>query len=81
MRWASRLITLGLLVCLSLAASADTLTGKVVKVADGDASVCVGEFGVRKTPCKSSCLFLGRSTTCRPWFGGTENSCFRYSPA
>ncbi len=33
---AVRVITLGLLVCLSLAAFADTLTGKVVKVADGD---------------------------------------------
>ncbi len=33
---AVRVITLGFLVFLSLAASADTLTGKVVKVADGD---------------------------------------------
>ncbi len=33
---AVRLITLVLLVCLSLAAAANTLTGKVVKVADGD---------------------------------------------
>ncbi len=29
-------ITLGLLTCLSLAAFADTLTGKVVKITDGD---------------------------------------------
>ncbi len=29
-------MTLGLLVCLSLAASADSLTGKVVKITDGD---------------------------------------------
>ncbi len=33
---AVRVITLGLLICLSLAASADSLTGKVVKVVDGD---------------------------------------------
>ncbi len=33
---AVRVITLGFLVFLSLAASADSLTGKVVKVADGD---------------------------------------------
>ncbi len=33
---AVRVITLGLLVCLSLAALADTLTGKVVKITDGD---------------------------------------------
>ncbi len=33
---AVRVITLGLLICLSLAASADTLTGKVVKITDGD---------------------------------------------
>ncbi len=31
-----RLITLGLLVCLSLTAFGDTLTGKVVKITDGD---------------------------------------------
>ncbi len=36
MHWAIRVITLGLLVCLPLAASADTLTGKVVKITDGD---------------------------------------------
>ena len=36
MHWAVRVITLGLLICLSLTASADSLTGKVVKVADGD---------------------------------------------
>ena len=35
-RLAARTITLSLLVFLSRAASADTLTGKVVKVADGD---------------------------------------------
>ena len=34
--WAVRLITLGLLVCLSLTAFGDTLTGKVVKITDGD---------------------------------------------
>ncbi len=33
---AVRVITLFLLVCLSLAAFADTLTGKVVKITDGD---------------------------------------------
>jgi len=33
---AARVITLGLLLCFSLAASADTLTGKVVKITDGD---------------------------------------------
>ncbi len=33
---AVRVITLGLLICLSLAASADSLTGKVVKITDGD---------------------------------------------
>ena len=33
---AIRLITLGVLICLSLPASADTLTGKVVKITDGD---------------------------------------------
>ncbi len=32
----ARVITLCLLAFLSIAASADTLTGKVVKVADGD---------------------------------------------
>ncbi len=36
MHWGVRLITLCFLVFLSLAAFADTLTGKVVKVADGD---------------------------------------------
>ncbi len=36
MPWAVRLITLCFLVFLSLAAFADTLTGKVVKVADAD---------------------------------------------
>ncbi len=36
MHWAVRVITLGLLICLSLAASADNLTGKVVKTTDGD---------------------------------------------
>ncbi len=35
-RRAVRLMTLGLLICLSLTASADTLTGKVVKITDGD---------------------------------------------
>ncbi len=33
---AVRVIPLGLLICLSLAAFADSLTGKVVKIADGD---------------------------------------------
>ena len=33
---AVRVITLGLLICLSLAALADTLTGKVVRITDGD---------------------------------------------
>ncbi len=33
---AVRVITLGLLVCLSLTAFAATLTGKVVKITDGD---------------------------------------------
>jgi len=33
---AVRVITLGLLICLSLTASADSLTGKVVKITDGD---------------------------------------------
>ncbi len=33
---AVRVITLGLLLCCSLAASADSLTGKVVKITDGD---------------------------------------------
>ena len=33
---AVRVITLGLLIGLSLAAFADTLTGKVVKITDGD---------------------------------------------
>ncbi len=36
MRLAARVIALCVLVVLSLAAFADTLTGKVVKVADGD---------------------------------------------
>ncbi len=36
MHWAVRLITLCFIVFLSIVASADTLTGKVVKVADGD---------------------------------------------
>jgi len=36
MRWAARVITLFLLAFLSLAASADSLTGKVVKITDGD---------------------------------------------
>ncbi len=36
MRLAARTITLSLLVFLSIAASADTLSGKVVKVADSD---------------------------------------------
>ncbi len=36
MRLAARVVTLGMLISLSLAASADTLTGKVVKVTDGD---------------------------------------------
>ncbi len=33
---AVRVITLGLLIGLSLAVSADTLNGKVVKITDGD---------------------------------------------
>ncbi len=36
MHWTARVIALFFLVVLSIAASADTLTGKVVKVADGD---------------------------------------------
>ncbi len=36
MRLAARIIAFPFLVFLSIAASADTLTGKVVKVADGD---------------------------------------------
>ena len=36
MHWTARVITLCFLVSVSIAASADTLTGKVVKVADGD---------------------------------------------
>ncbi len=36
---AVRVITLFFLAFLSLAASADTLTGKVVKVADGDSII------------------------------------------
>ncbi len=35
-RMVVRVITLGLLVCLSIATFADTLTGKVVKITDGD---------------------------------------------
>ncbi len=33
---AIRVITLGVLICLSLPASAESLTGKVVKITDGD---------------------------------------------
>ncbi len=33
---AARVITLGLLISLSLAASADTPTGEVVKITDGE---------------------------------------------
>ncbi len=33
---AIRVITLGVLICLSLPAFADSLTGKVVKITDGD---------------------------------------------
>jgi len=33
---AIRVITLGVLICLSLPASADSLTGKVAKITDGD---------------------------------------------
>ncbi len=33
---AVRVITLGVLICLSLTAFADSLTGKVVKITDGD---------------------------------------------
>ena len=36
MRWAARIIALCLLVFLSLAAAAESLTGKVVKITDGD---------------------------------------------
>ncbi len=36
MRWSARVITLFLLVLVSLASSADTLIGKVVKITDGD---------------------------------------------
>ena len=36
MHWAVRLVTLCFLVFLSIVVSADTLTGKIVKVADGD---------------------------------------------
>ncbi len=36
MRWAARAIAAFFLVCLSPAASADSLTGKIVKVVDGD---------------------------------------------
>ncbi len=33
---AVRVITLGVLICLSLATSADSFTGKLVKITDGD---------------------------------------------
>ncbi len=33
---AVRVVTLGLLLCFSLTASADSLTGKLVKITDGD---------------------------------------------
>ncbi len=36
MYWAIRVIAFGLLIGLSLAASADSFTGKVVKITDGD---------------------------------------------
>ena len=36
MHWAARLIALSLLIGVSLPASANTLTGKVVKITDGD---------------------------------------------
>ena len=36
MYWAAHVITLGLLICLPLSASTDSLTGKVVKITDGD---------------------------------------------
>ncbi len=36
MRWAAHVITLGLLICFSQTALADSLTGKVVKITDGD---------------------------------------------
>ena len=36
MHWTARVIALCFLVFLSIAASADSLTGKIVKVADGD---------------------------------------------
>ncbi len=36
MHWAARLIALSLLIGLSLTAFADSLTGKVVKITDGD---------------------------------------------
>ncbi|MCZ6576501.1 MAG: thermonuclease family protein [Gammaproteobacteria bacterium] len=36
MHWTARVIALCFLVFLSLAASADTLTGKVIKITDGD---------------------------------------------
>jgi endonuclease YncB( thermonuclease family) len=36
MHWAVRLITLCFLVFVPISASADTLTGKVVKIMDGD---------------------------------------------
>ncbi len=39
---AVRVITLDLLVFLSLTASADSLTGKVMKVADGDSITVLG---------------------------------------
>jgi len=36
MHWAARLIALSLVMGVSLPAFADTLTGKVVKITDGD---------------------------------------------
>ena len=36
MHWAVRVITVGLLIGLSIVASADSLTGKVIKITDGD---------------------------------------------
>ena len=38
MHWIARVIVICFLVFLSLAAFADTLTGKVVKITDGDTS-------------------------------------------
>ncbi len=40
---AVRVITLGLLIGLSLAASAESLTGKVVKITDGDTLYVLGK--------------------------------------